>query len=101
MTQEQIQYVREWARSGNEPRTLPVSARLVGLTLYMSGDGRCMRCTLNTYGLLIAKLADALEQANETAEECQSCCEGYLREKYEVDEQLTTMRANRLELLGR
>jgi hypothetical protein len=88
----------EWARSGHEPRTLPLSARLVGLTLYMSGDGRCMRCTLNTYGLLIARLSDALEQANETAESGQWCL--MIDTTGRPHEQLTTMRTNRLELLG-
>jgi hypothetical protein len=97
MTQEQLKYVREWARSGNKPRQrsgVPDDIEHYLCCTHISG-----LCAMSMAGLLIARLADALEQANETAESGQWCL--MMDTTGRPHEQLTTMRTNRMELLGR
>ena len=74
MTPEQINYIREWARDGNKSMLTPDS-------------------------LTIARLADALEQANEVAEEMWYLCPLDLG-RCAFNEHFPTMRQNRRELLG-
>lgn len=91
MTPEQIQYVREWAKRGNEWRVWDVI--MSGFSIYHTPNGEM--CRLNSAGLTIARLADALEQACETAEESQAWVGSP-----GLDDEIETMRANRKELLG-
>lgn len=103
MTPEQIQYVREWAKSGNRPRSIDRDQirQLPCLSLIGPHDGAL--ATLNSAGLTIARLADALEQANHTAEDMEHALPGWLANEgreYEPSADIATMRANRKELLG-
>ena len=80
MTPEQINYIRKRARDGNKP---------------LGYDG----WTLTQEALTSARLADALEQANEVAEDMWDSC------PMEVElgascERYYAMRQNRRELLG-
>ena len=59
MTPQQLTYIRDWARSGNEPMNFAdVPPEIDGLFDFDSGAF----VALNSHGLLIARLADALEQ---------------------------------------
>ncbi len=102
MTPEELKYVRDWARSGNEPRPSLYTSETIDTwdRLYDAGALDTDNDRLTSAGLSIAALADALEQANEVAEDCQPYVSEYFREKWDIDSQLETMRANKRRLLG-
>jgi hypothetical protein len=92
---EELKYIREWAASGNEWRDLDnvpsdVPDEVLDMGLDMDLDGNAQ---LSLLGFYIASLADALEQANETAERCVWSVSG-------TSDALDVMRSNRKELLG-
>lgn len=99
MKPEQLKYIRDWAKDGNawkRPCLCTGMPMDVMRERWGGMDGNELQ--LNSAGLTIAKLADALEQANETAESGQWCL--MMDTAARPHKQLTTMRANRKELLG-
>lgn len=102
MTPEEISYIREWAESGNEPRNAENIPRLrAGLTT-ATPDWDFVKhpfVVLTDPALTISALAEALEQANEVAEDL-----AVHKEKGRVTPeqfvQIETMRANKRRLLG-
>lgn len=95
MTPEQLKYVRERRRDGNESRRELDHE----LHKFCHWNPERLEFRLSPAGLLIAKLADALEQANETVDYLRTF--GSNRTSAEGNQLLVDVRANRLESLGR
>ena len=97
MTPEEIEYVREWAASGNEPRASKIEGSDRYTVLLLNHEMEI----LGGAGLTIARLADALEQACEVAEGQERVLfyERGAPQGVELSD-LETMRKNRKELLG-
>ena len=99
MTPDEITYIREWAKK-NEWRNWHDVPSFAKYCLSDSSDRGLpsLSLRLNNYGLTIASLADAFEQACETADSILGAVEpGFLGPNDSVD--LKTIRRNREELL--
>ena len=101
MTPEEIRFIREWARSGNEPRpSLYLSDQTdTWERLFDAGALDVHNDRLNEAGLTIAALSEALEQAGETAESFYRAVDRVLVGPDDRKE-LETMRENKRRLLG-
>lgn len=98
MTPDKSDYLRDWAATGNEPRDpvdVPWWYEANGFVIKDEGGDFL---ALSLAGLAVTELADALEQANETAEEMVD----RLGPHYPMPRNgtLLTMRANKRRLLG-
>jgi len=115
MTPAQLQYVREWRRDGNNYRfatrvedsivgheTSGVEDELPQYAWEMLDRDEDTFCQLSPAGLLIAKLANALEEANETVEYLRACTTFESQRSFrEGSALIAAARANLKELLGR
>lgn len=100
MTPEQIAYVREWAKSGNEPRDWTDSVSLTLRELINRGVCEFAKpggfCALSDVGLTIARFAEDLAIAREvlrevdfrtngTSDQCPCCANDFYDKDHEPD----------------